>query len=130
MTIFEDAIRVVATCEGYALRRTSLSIISGVDSLQFELCWEGKPSIVLSLDNIHHFSMSGVPGEDQEILESISIERLPPGLNRWPEEIARYRVLADPIPELIWIRVRGPFSMDIVSASISVYVEDSNSMSA
>ncbi|BAJ32643.1 MULTISPECIES: hypothetical protein [Kitasatospora] len=119
-----NAARVLASCGDYSLQRVSLDE-SQEDPKENSLdVWlrEGpsKPDVVISLS--HPYAVEPWEhGLTPVFIDRISLTHLPALPAPWPEEAVGRLDRTEDLPELAWLRIDGPVTIDALGQIVTLY---------
>ncbi|GAB3891154.1 hypothetical protein [Microbispora bryophytorum] len=115
---------LLSSCEGYFLENASLNVNGDLDELNLTLHERPyRPDIVVNLTRIYCFAMSKPPEASGSFVDECRVTYIPQNASSWPTEIdGRLGPRHGGLPDLVWVRVTGPFTVDVVAATITVFV--------
>lgn len=124
MSVFNQFLRVVSTCEGYVVDRLSLALVDEADALEVGLRWgPEKPDVTIAFRDIYHFSIGRLPGPGAEPVDQVKATVLEPMNGPWPEGVPLDLVRSTALPQLIWLRTEGPVQLSVLAAIATVSLE-------
>lgn len=119
-----EARKLLYTCEGYFVDRVSFDVFGDYDELTLVLQERPyRPDMAVSLTRIYHFNTTKPPEAAGSFVDEFRVTYIPKEDDSWPREIeGRLGPRHSGLPDLVWIRVVGPMSIDAVASTITVLV--------
>lgn len=80
------------------------------------------PDVTIALDNVHRTSIQKPPDAAGSFVDEAWVRLLPKAPASWPDEAEALIVRHEHLPDLIWLKVVGPTTVEVIAATITVSV--------
>lgn len=128
--VCRDASTALASCEGYFIHRMSFDVVNGFDALEIMLRkGPERPDITISLESLHHLSISKPPESSGCFVDEISVLHLPASPHPWPDGLTVVRRHPG-LPELALLRLVGPMEIEVIASILTVFTAMSDDLAA